>query len=308
MFKEISMLQPLSYSNFIGFTEDEVKELCETYNMDFDKMHKWYNGYHLKDDISIYSPKSVVTSIEEHEFSNYWSQTETFESLQDYIDLNFVGLKEDIIAMISGEKCNVNIRTFQNDMTTFNSKDDVFTLLVHLGYLGYDAVEHKVYIPNNEVKDTFVDSISSSNWSQITEMFNNSKNLLDATWNLDSNKIADCIEKCHYETSILQYNDENALAYTIYLSYITAKDYYTISREFPTGKGFADIVFIPKTDKPAMIIELKYDKEASTGITQIKNNQYFSGLEYYLDNLLLISINYDKKTKKHECIIEKYEA
>ena len=307
MFDEVSMIEPQDYSEFMGFTEEEVKELCEQYQVDFTMMREWYNGYHLVDGISIYSPRSVTLAIRIKRFNNYWSQTETFEALQDYIDLNFEGLKDDIIAMIANEKCNINIRTFQNDMSTFHSKDDVFTLLVHLGYLGYDADEKKVYIPNNEVKDSFIDSISVSNWGVIQEVFQNANALLEATWKMESGKVAKYIQESHYETSILQYNDENALAYTIYLAYITAKEYYTVIREMPGGKGFADIAFIPKKDKPAMIIELKYDEEAETGITQIKQKEYPKALEHYLDDLLMVSIHYDKKTKEHECIIEKYE-
>ena len=307
MFDEVSMINPREYSVFMGFSEEEVKELCEQYQVDFTMMREWYNGYHLVDGISIYSPRSVTLAIRIKRFNNYWSQTETFEALQDYIDLNFEGLKDDIIAMIANEKCNINIRTFQNDMSTFHSKDDVFTLLVHLGYLGYDADEKKVYIPNNEVKDSFIDSISVSNWGVIQEVFQNANALLEATWKMESGKVAKYIQESHYETSILQYNDENALAYTIYLAYITAKEYYTVIREMPGGKGFADIAFIPKKDKPAMIIELKYDEEAETGITQIKQKEYPKALEHYLDDLLMVSIHYDKKTKEHECIIEKYE-
>ena len=307
MFDEISMIQPESYSMFMGFTEKEVKSLCHQYDIDFHMMQYWYDGYHLKDNISIYSPRSVTSSIRSGDFRNYWSQTETYEALKDYIDLNYDGLKDDIVAMLAGEKVNIDISSFQNDMTSFHSKDDVMTLLIHLGYLGYDSPNQQVYIPNNEVKGTFVTSIKSSHWDKVTEIFKNSQDLLQATWNKDEMKVAQYIENSHYETSILQYNDENALSYTINLAYITAKEYYTMIRELPTGKGFADIVFIPKDDKPAMIIELKWNKDALTAIQQIKDKQYMHGLENYLDNLLLVGIEYDKGTKKHTCIIEKYE-
>ena len=201
----------------------------------------------------------------------------------------------------------VDTSSFQNDMTTFKSKDDVFTLLIHLGYLGYDSTKSTVYIPNNEVKGTFITSIKNSNWGIVTSLFKNANDLLEATWNMDSDKVAKYIQNSHYETSILQYNDENALSYTISLAYITAKEHYTIIRELPTGKGFADIAFIPKDDKPAMIVELKYDKNVDTAISQIKNKNYPNVLKHYLDNLLLVVINYDKTTKEHECYIEKYE-
>ncbi|NBL01097.1 MAG: AAA family ATPase, partial [Erysipelotrichia bacterium] len=305
MFDEISMIQPESYSKFMGFCEEEVKALCEKHHVDFNTMQDWYDGYHLENHVSIYSPRSVTASIQSGYFRNYWSQTEVYDALQVYIDLNMDGLKDDIIAMIAGNKISIDILSFQNDMTTFHSKDDVMTLLIHLGYLAYDTENKKVYIPNNEVKDTFITSIKSSHWDKVSEMFKNSKALLEATWNMESDKVANYIQTSHYETSILQYNDENALSYTISLAYIVAKDYYTIVREFPTGKGFVDIAFIPKKDKPAMLIELKYDQEVETGMTQIKNKQYPKGLEHYKDNLLLVSISYDKQSKEHTCIIEK---
>lgn len=305
MFDEISMIEPRSYSEFMGFTEEEVKALCEEYNVDFTMMQYWYNGYHLKENISIYSPRSVTASIADHNFLNYWSQTETFEALKEYIDLNFDGLKEDITAMMAGMKVDIDISSFQNDMTTFHSKDDVMTLLIHLGYLGYDSINQKVYIPNNEVNGTFITSVKNSNWNIVSTMLKNSKNLLEATWNLDAKKVAEYIQEAHYETSILQYNDENALSYTISLAYIAAKEFYTIVRELPTGKGYADIAFIPKMDKPAMLIELKYNHDVETGIDQIKKKNYPKGLEHYQNNLLLISISYDKTTKEHSCMIEK---
>lgn len=305
MFDEISMIEPRSYSEFMGFTEEEVKALCEEYNVDFTMMQYWYNGYHLKENISIYSPRSVTASIADHNFLNYWSQTETFEALKEYIDLNFDGLKENITAMMAGMKVDIDISSFQNDMTTFHSKDDVMTLLIHLGYLGYDSINQKVYIPNNEVNGTFITSVKNSNWNIVSTMLKNSKNLLEATWNLDAKKVAEYIQEAHYETSILQYNDENALSYTISLAYIAAKEFYTIVRELPTGKGYADIAFIPKMDKPAMLIELKYNHDVETGIDQIKKKNYPKGLEHYQNNLLLISISYDKTTKEHSCMIEK---
>lgn len=307
MFDEISMIEPQEYSAFMGFTEKEVKELCDRYQVDFSKMSEWYNGYHLVDDVSIYFPRSVTSAIRIKRFNSYWSQTETFEALQKYIDLNLDGMKDDIISMIAGDEVKVDTSSFQNDMTTFKSKDDVFTLLIHLGYLGYNSIKSTVYIPNNEVKGTFITSIKNSNWGIVTSLFKNANDLLEATWDMDSEKVAKYIQNSHYETSILQYNDENALFYTINLAYITAKEHYTIMRELPSGKGFADIAFIPKDDKPAMIIELKYDKDVDTAISQIKNRNYPKALEHYLDNLLLVVINYDKTTKEHECYIEKYE-
>lgn len=305
VFDEISMIEPRSYSAFMGFTEAEVSALCKEYEVDYNRMQYWYDGYHLKGDVSIYSPRSVTASIADRDFLNYWSQTETFEALKEYIDMNFDGLKDDIVAMIAGEKISVDISSFQNDMTTFHTKDDVMTLLIHLGYLGYDSQNQKVYIPNNEVRGSFVTSIKNSNWAVISDIFINSINLLEATWKQEADKVAEYIQEAHYETSILQYNDENALSYTISLAYIAAKEFYTIIKELPTGKGFADMAFIPIHDKPAMLVELKYDHTVETGIDQIKRKEYPKALQHYRDNLLLVSISYDKKTKEHSCVIEK---
>lgn len=307
MFDEISMLDAKDFSGYMGFTEREVEALCESYGIDFARMKEWYDGYHMRNGVSTYSPRSVTASISNRDFANYWSQTETYEALKAYIDLNYDGLKDVVIDLLAGRRVKIDTLSFQNDMSSFSSKDDVLTLLVHLGYLGYYPDSCEAYIPNNEVKDTFVISIKNSNWNYITKVFQNANDLLEATWNMQEERVAAYIQDSHYETSILQYNDENALAYTVNLAYITAKEYYTIVRELPAGKGFADIVFIPKKDKPAMVVELKYDKSADTGIRQILEKRYDLGLEKYLDHLLLVSISYEKQTKEHECVIVRYQ-
>lgn len=191
-------------------------------------------------------------------------------------------------------------------MTTMNGKDDVLTLLVHLGYLGYDSMKKTVYIPNKEVRSSFIAATTSKHYEKVNKILMHSEDLLKATWNMDYEAVAKYVEFAHLETSILQYNDENALSYTLSLAYFTARDEYTIIRELPTGKGFANLVFLPFTDKPAMIVALKWNQDAETAIQQIKEKKYTFGLEKYQGNLLLVGINYDKTTKKHTCTIEKY--
>ena len=192
-------------------------------------------------------------------------------------------------------------------MTTFKSKDDVLTLLIHLGYLGYNSSDQTCYIPNKEVTSSFIASIEDSSWNETTKALLNSRALLEATWNREEELVAKYIEEAHLDTAILTYNNENALSYTISIAYIYARNHYTIIREMPSGKGYADMVFIPKGDKPAMIVELKWDQEAETAIDQIREKKYPKGLEKYRDNLLLVAISYDRKTKKHSCVIEKYK-
>lgn len=308
MFDEFSMIDPYPLTSFMGFTDEEVKQLCSFYQMDFEEMKHWYNGYHLEEHQSIYSPRSVITSIRKKRFGNYWTQTETYEALKIYIDRNTEVLKDCIIELLAGEQVKINTDTFVNDMTTINGKDDVLTLLVHLGYLGYDIRNKTVYIPNKEVRSSFIAATTTKRYDQVNKTLRYSEDLLKATWNMDQDAVAEYIEFAHLETSILQYNDENALSYTLSLAYFTARDEYTIVRELPSGKGFADLVFLPIADRPAMIIELKWDQAAEKASKQIKEKTYDFGLEKYKDRLLLVGINYDKSTKKHTCVIEKYEG
>ena len=314
MFTEYSMTNPREMAEYFGFTEVEVKKLCERFHRNFEETREWYDGYELvtvdeeeKICYSMYSPKSVVDVMLSGVFDNYWNQTETYEALKSYIKLNFDGLKDAIIRMLAGERVQVNIGTFSNDMTSFQGKDDVLTLLIHLGYLSYHWPDKTVTIPNKEVSQEYINAISTMDWAEVTRSVEDSKMLLEALWNMDEKAVAAGIDKAHREISILQYNNENALSCTINLAFYFAREYYTIIRELPTGKGFADICFIPRKihlDKPAVIIELKWDKTAQGAIRQIKEKQYVDALDEYRGELLLVGINYDKGTKMHTCVIE----
>ncbi|WP_296876223.1 AAA family ATPase [Thomasclavelia sp.] len=304
MFEEISMIDPGLLAEFMGFTENEVENLCLKYDVSYKEMKEWYDGYHITHDLSTFSPRSVVSSITRKKFGNYWTSTETYEALQIYIDMNFDNLKDDIIKLLAGETVPVQTSSFQNDMTTLKSEDDVLTLLIHLGYLGYDSINQVCYIPNNEVVDSFVNSIRYSDWKETTKAITNSQKLLEAMWDQDEETVARYIEEAHLDTFILTYNNENALSYTLSIAYICARNHYTIIREMPSGKGFADIVFIPYHDKPAMIVELKWDETVETALTQIKEKKYPKSLEKYQDNLLIVGITYNPQTKQHQCKIE----
>ena len=317
MFTEYSMTNPREMSEFFGFTEEEVKKLCKAYNRSFEETKAWYDGYELvtiRDNTvktcHMYSPKSVVDAMTTGIFDNYWNQTETYEALKIYIQLNFEGLKDAVITMLAGNRVPVNIGTFSNDMTTMQGKDDVLTLLVHLGYLSYRWRDKTVSIPNKEVSQEFINAISTMNWHEVMDSINTSRKLLQALWKMDAETVAEGIDKAHQEISILQYNDENSLSCAIHLAFYFAREYYTVVRELPAGKGFADVCFIPRqiyADKPAVIVELKWDKEAAGAIAQIKERHYADALKDYTGNLILAGINYDRKTKKHSCVIEKID-
>ncbi len=307
MFTEVSMTDPREYAEFTGFTESEVKQLCDEYKMPFDETKRWYDGYNLMD-VSIYNPRSVVMSMTGGYFNNYWTSTETYEALKVYIEMNFDGLKDKVTQLIAGEKIKINTGKFQNDMTTLRSADDIFTLLVHLGYLTFDFYTNQVWIPNSEVAQEFINSIEDGGWEEVMQAIKVSDELLKATLNCDEEKVAELIDKAHSDnTSILKYNDENSLSCVISLAYYSARKTYTIERELPAGKGFADLVFRPRKNNsnPAIIVELKYDKSAEGALEQIKNKKYADCLKDYSGEILLVGINYDKESKKHSCKIEK---
>ena len=305
VFYEYSMTDAKPISEFTGFTESEVKSLCEKYNKPFEQMKRWYDGYCL-DGISIYNPKSVVESILRNNFGNYWTKTETYEALKVYIQTNFDGLRYKIVKLIAGEKVKINPDKFQNDMTTFNSADDVLTLLVHLGYLTYN--DNMAWVPNSEVAKEFINSIEDGGWEEVMRSVKASDELLKATLACDEEKVAELIEQSHQDnTSILKYNDENSLSCVLSLAYYSSRKSYIIERELPAGKGFADLVFKPRSNNsnPAMIVELKYDGSAESAIEQIKEKQYTDCLKDYSGEVLLVGINYDKESKKHSCKIER---
>ena len=306
MFDEYSMTNQRELAEFTGFTEDEVKKLCIQYDMPYEKMKQWYDGYELKG-IHIYNPRSVVMSLLGHDFDSYWTKTETYEALKKYIQLDMYNLKAFVIRLISGESVRINPDKFQNDMTTLESADDVLTLLVHLGYLTYNSGTKEISIPNYEISEQFISTIKVLGWNEVVNSLKISDELLQATLKCNAEKVAKLIEQAHQEnTSILKYNDENSLSCVVSLAYYSARKYYTIHRELPAGKGFADIVFEPNRNcnMPAMIVELKWGHSADEAIAQIKNKNYTDFLKNYHGEILLVGVNYDKE-KHHTCRIER---
>ena len=308
-FREYTMLKSKPITQYYGFTEEEVKGLCEKYDMDFETTKAWYNGY-LIDGMHMYNPNSVSQAMINQDFDAYWRNTSSFETINTYITRNFDGLKDNILDMLSGNKFSVDVGTFQNDLSILESKDEVLTALIHLGYLGYDADRKSAYIPNYEVASAYQLALKKSGWSEVAKAISRCDDLLFATIDQDAEKVAEIIELAHETyTSIIKYNDENALSCVLTMAYFTAPAYYNIVREFPTGKGFADMVFIPRANagsRPAMVIELKYDKTADTAIRQIKDRRYTGALSGYHDKILLVGINYDPDNKSHSCEIEEW--
>ncbi|MBE6843566.1 MAG: hypothetical protein E7510_12175, partial [Ruminococcus sp.] len=307
-FLEYTMIDSKEFTPYFGFTEKETEELCKKYDMNFESVRDWYDGYYINKE-HMYNPNSVYQAMIDHSLESYWKNTSAFDTINTFITLNFDGLKEDVMKMLAGEKVAVDPETFQNDLSIVESRDDALTALIHLGYLGYDRQNGAAYIPNFEVAKAFHAAMKKSSWNEVANMYQRCNDILNATIRGEAEKVAELLELSHDTyTSILKYNDENALSCAITMAYFTAPAYYTVIRELPTGKGFADIALIPRADsgnKPAMIIELKYDKTADTAIKQIKEKRYAGKLKGYGEEVLLVGVNYDKESKKYECEIEK---
>lgn len=320
-FDELTMVQPGEIAPYIGFTEDEVQALCAGSGMPYSEMQRWYDGYQftktewengekIQQTEHIYCPNSVIEALRKKDFGSYWSKTETYESLKIYMEMNFGGLKERVVEMLAGQRCPVDVSSFQNDMTTFHCADDVLTLLIHLGYLAYDSREKEAFIPNMEVRESFETAIKNNDWKDVQEALRESNELMRLTLEAEASEVAERIQKIHERIiPIKYYNSEQSLATVIILAYYSARKDYHIIRELESGRGFADIVFYPKKEgKPAIVIELKWNRSAKSAIDQIRDKQYPDKLEQYKDRLLLVGINYDKKSETHQCKIEMAEG
>lgn len=246
-----------------------------------------------------------MRALKRKSFASYWASTNTFESLIQYITMNFDGLKDDVVSLLNDIPVKVNSLRFSNDMHKIDCKDDVLTLLCHLGYLSFNTETKCANIPNYEVRQEFETAIADSGWSEVNEALKQSDYLLSCVLNGDADIVASCVDKVHEQnTSLLQYNDENSLACVLSLAF--ARSRYSIIRELPTGRGFADIVLVPhkNIDLPAIVLELKFNQDADTAIRQIQQKNYGDALKSYFGDIVLVGINYDRSTKKHSCVIE----
>ena len=307
-FDEYSVIDPGEFAPYTGFTENEVKVLCEHYSMDFQKAKEWYDGYSFGECHSIYNPYSVMQAMKRKSFKSYWRKTSKAESLITYVNMNVDGLQEKVFRLIAGEPIEVYTDDFENDFETFNSSDDVLTLMIHLGYLVYDEATSQVRIPNEELRNEFRRLLKKPNNNRLGEFIRTSEQLLKDTLAGNEAAVVSTIEKVRETNYAPQYyNNEQSLRYVIKFAYIICIDRYLKVEELPTGRGIADVVFLPNRDTalPAMIVELKWEKTAETAIEQIKNRNYPAILNGYCGEVVLVGINYDDRTKEHTCRIEK---
>lgn len=312
-FEEFTMVKPRRFAPYVGFTEQEVKNLCEEYQVDFGKMKLWYDGYSFPNAGSVYNPNSVMKALRNEDFDSYWTQTSAAESLMEYISFDFNGLSKTIAELIGGIEVEVDTNGFSNDLVTFRGKDDVLTLLIHLGYLAYEEEVGTVHIPNEEIKREFSKTIRNVKRDETIRRVHESDQIIYDTVHQNAEAVAAQIEKIHEEeTAALFYNNEQALRSVIKLAYFSYRDYYMKFEELPSGNGYADIVYLPKKKSPlpALVIEMKWDKSAEGAIAQIKNRHYPDAIKDFGGEIFLVGINYEKDApagkRKHTCVIEKY--
>ena len=313
-FREYTMLFPWKFAPYVGFTEEEVRKLCADNDVSFENMKQWYDGYSFPEVGSVYNPNSVMKAVQYHRFASYWTQTSAAESLMKYINMDMDGLQKDITDLIAGTPLHVETDDFANDLTTFHGKDDVLTLLIHLGYLAYDIDTHTVHIPNEEIRREFSRAIRKIDRSETVHRLRESDQLLEDILSLHEEQVGAQIEKIHEEEPKLFYNTEQSLRAVVKRALFTANDHYLSFEEFPAGSGCVDIAYLPRkvSPYPILVIELKWNLSADGALAQIKNRQYPAAFEHYGSDILLVGINYNKDAKPgerhHTCRIERIPA
>lgn len=308
-FEEYTMLNPGPFAEYVGFTEEEVKALCDEYGISFPEMKRWYDGYELRKVGSVYNPNSVMKAIRNEAFDSYWSQSSAADNLLDFISRDVAGLRRTILELMGGVEIEIDTTGYNNDLT-YTTRDAALTMLVHLGYLSYNQSTRAVRIPNEEIRLEFARTIRDDRNPETMKHVQESDRLIMDTIHGNEEAVAEQIRRVHMETTNpLNANNENALRAVIQVAYFAYKDYYLKLEELPTGEGYADIVYFPRQGKgvPALLVELKWNKDANSAIRQIKDRQYPAALEDYGGELLLVDISYDRESKSYECRIEPWQ-
>jgi len=305
MFAEYNMLDSRNLSEFVGFTEKEVKNLCSLYDRDFKEIKNWYDGYHLNG-IELYNPKSVVEAISRGKCRDYWVQTSALEAITNYMNYDNGVLKDAICKMVSGDKVPVRVNRFENDLTKITSPDAALTVLIHLGYLAYDEEEESCYIPNYEIREEFVKALEKLNWIEIYNSISNSKKLYEEALKGNVKFIDETLDKNHVDLAgPFNKNKEDVLGIIVQISYYWMRCCYDVRKEEASILGRSDISFVPRdgTHIP-FIVELKIGSSPREAIGQIKKRRYFDSLGDYKGKVLLLGISYNPKTLKHSSKIE----
>lgn len=307
VFEEYTMLRSRQLASYFGFTSDEVRALCDRYGMSYEECCRWYDGYYFDGVGEMFNPRSLVMAMFDRKCTNNWAATGSYEAVQHYIGLNFEGIRDDVITMIGGGRVRVNITSFRNTMDSFRSKDDVFTYLLHIGYLAYDSEREECYIPNEEVRQQWRDAIQTApEYKRIYDWVDNSTRLMDGMLNKDERMVEQALGAIHDEfVAPLYYNNEAQLQTVLGVAFFYSNKRYTVFRETPAGRGYSDLILVPYVpDVPAVVVELKRGRSPEEAIAQIKERGYHKTLNDYRGNLLIVGVGYDPDSKEHRCHIE----
>ena len=313
-FYEYSVLSPGLFAPYVGFTEDEVRTLCDESGMDFAQMRSWYDGYEFDTVRSVYNPYAVMRAVHARRYRSYWRQTSAADMLLTYIDLDFEGLQDDVVRLMAGEELWVNTSNFKNDPRLIADRDDALTLMVHLGYLTFEEDFNGrgwARIPNFEIRDEFEKVLRQAKHPELVRLVRASDELLEQTIAGNTQAVADAVARVHDSNYAPKfYNDEQALRHTVKMAYISAVDQYARVEELPSGHGLADVVFLPRrrSPLPALVVELKWNEEPEGAIAQIRNRNYAALPAELADEVLLVGISYDRKSKEHACTIEQVDV
>ncbi len=319
-FYEYTMATQAKYSEYFGFSDEEVDMLYERYLkiednplVDREDLRFWYDGYCTASGIKLYNPRSVVLALTNNCLGSYWTNTGPYDELSRYIVNDVDGLKKDIALMVAGEPVKANVEEFAATAMNLSTKDEVFSAMVVYGFLNYE--NGKVHIPNKELMDEFSKTIQKRrDFGYVNRLALESELMLQATLKGDTKTMEDILQFAHdTETPLLDYNNETELTAIVNLVYLSARDTYNVEREDKAGEGYVDFIFYPKkTGNDGIILELKVDDTPEAAIRQIKDRNYalkFVGRiaekERYTGNVLLVGIGYDKKNKDHHCKVER---
>lgn len=321
MFLEYTMATEEKYSQYFGFTEEEVdllydkycKRTKETKHLTREGLKDWYDGYYSKSGRRLYNPRSVVTALKNNNFGNYWTSSGPYDEIYYYIEQNSSAVRDDLVLMAAGNAVPVKIWEYAATSMDLQTKEEIFSAMVVYGFLTYQ--NGKVSIPNRELMDKFSVMLRKEpSLGYVYRLAKESSRMLQATLAGDTETMAEILELVHdTEIPLLSYNNETELTAIVNLVYLAARDTYRVEREDKAGKGYVDFIFYPETDKNAdcIILELKVDHTPEEAIRQIKDKKY--GLKFqgkigedsrYSGRILAVGISYDREKKEHRCKVE----
>lgn len=307
MFDEYTMLNDSFFDEYFGFTEEETASLCTRQSkLTLDEIAEWYNGYLADDGRKLYNPRSVILALINGKCRSYWTKTGKMDEVLFFLKYNIGEVRDDIVKMVNHMPVRIEIwNEYTAGQEAPSNREDIYAAMIIYGFLSYHDGE--LSIPNKELMLEFQKALKDDDFGAVAELVRNSDEILNATLEQRTDIVVSYLHNIHNsEIPILKYNDENSLACVVALAYLSARNKYRIEREDKSGKGYADFIFYPRRkDLPGIIIELKADSTPEDAIRQIRKKEYWEKLKKEsVEKILLAGINYDKRTKEHQCRIE----